>query len=83
MTVNVDLPVVGRTAPGASRAEEIAHIAEGARLGPETASRSTTGALVAGTDGRSGPLEGATSGRHRLEGAFRHGMGVLRRGTGD
>ena len=32
MTVNVDLPVVGRTAPGASRAEVIAHIAEGARL---------------------------------------------------
>ena len=32
MTVNIDLPVVGRTAPGASREEVIAHIAEGARL---------------------------------------------------
>ena len=32
MTVNVDLPVVGRTAPGASREEVIAHLKEGTRL---------------------------------------------------
>lgn len=32
MTLAIDLPVVGRTKPGASREEVIAHIAEGARL---------------------------------------------------
>ncbi|MCL3777321.1 MULTISPECIES: transketolase [unclassified Actinomyces] len=32
MTLDVDLPVVGRTAPGATRQEVIAHLKEGARL---------------------------------------------------
>ncbi|WP_127842592.1 transketolase [Actinomyces wuliandei] len=32
MTVSADLPVIGRTAPGASREEVISHLREGARL---------------------------------------------------
>ena len=32
MSFHVDLPVIGRTAPGASREEVIAHLREGARL---------------------------------------------------